>query len=423
VGKIYHPFYRCQVERKRCRICAMKPNILPLFFSALLTCFALSPSVQALNPPPDGGYPRGNTAEGEEALNNLSLGQRNTAIGFRALFINTVGGWNTGIGALALQHNITGNYNTATGVRALEENTIGISNTATGFRALDDNTTGNSNTAIGSTALLFNSTGNNNTATGEAALHDTTTGNSNTATGTAALRNNTTGSHNTATGLLALGSNTTGDANCAIGSGALFNNTAGDSNIALGVGAGSGVVNADDVICIGRGVAGVNVSNSCFIGNIRGVTTNNSNALPVVIDGAGQLGTISSSQRFKHDIKPMDKASEALLALEPVTFHYKSDSANIAQFGLIAEEVEKVNPDLVVRDERGEIYTVRYDAVNAMLLNEFLKEHREVQELKKQVAALTAGLQKVGAQLAMGRKSVPGGLEINGAATEVVNNP
>jgi trimeric autotransporter adhesin len=147
----------------------------------------------------------------------------------------------------------------------------------------------------------------------------------------------------------------------------------------------------------------VNVNGTCFIGNIRGVTTQNANALPVVIDGAGQLGTVSSSQRFKHDIKPMSKASEAILALKPVTFHYKSDSTNIPQFGLIAEEVEKANPDLVVRDENGEIYTVRYDAVNAMLLNEFLKEHRKVEQLEKQVAALTAGLQKVTAQVEMTR--------------------
>jgi hypothetical protein len=164
------------------------------------------------------------------------------------------------------------------------------------------------------------------------------------------------------------------------------------------------------VICIGHSVTGVNVSGTCFIGNIRGVTTQNANALPVLIDGAGQLGTASSSQRFKHDIKPMGKASEALLALEPVTFHYKSDSTNIPQFGLIAEEVAKVNPDLVVRDENGEIYTVRYDAVNAMLLNEFLKEHRKNEEheatiarLEKQIQALAAGLQKVSVQLELSK--------------------
>jgi hypothetical protein len=147
---------------------------------------------------------------------------------------------------------------------------------------------------------------------------------------------------------------------------------------------------------------------------------------PVVIDGAGQLGTISSSQRFKHDIKPMDKASEALLALEPVTFHYKSDSANIAQFGLIAEEVEKVNPELVVRDERGEIYTVRYDAVNAMLLNEFLKEHKafveaqhKVEKLETTVATLVATAKEQAAQI----QKVSAQLEASKPAPQVVNNP
>jgi len=149
------------------------------------------------------------------------------------------------------------------------------------------------------------------------------------------------------------------------------------------------------------------------------VTTGNANAIPVLIDSVGQLGTVSSSQRFKHDIKGMDKTSEGILALKPVTFHYKSDKTNTPQFGLIAEEVAAVNPDLVVRDENGEIYTVRYDAVNAMLLNEFLKEHRKNKEqeatiarLQKQIEALTAGLQKVSAQL-----------ELSESAPQTVNNP
>jgi hypothetical protein len=156
-----------------------------------------------------------------------------------------------------------------------------------------------------------------------------------------------------------------------------------------------------------------------FIAGIRGKTTANANAVPVVIDSAGQLGTVSSSRRFKHEIKPMDQTSEAILGLKPVTFHYKSDNTGTPQFGLIAEEVAKVNPDLVVRDDDGEICTVRYEAVNAMLLNEFLKEHRTVQELKstvaeqqKQIKALASGLEKVSAQL-----------ELNKPAQTVVNNP
>jgi hypothetical protein len=182
------------------------------------------------------------------------------------------------------------------------------------------------------------------------------------------------------------------------------------------------------------------VSGSCFIGHIRSVTTAQNNALPVLIDSDGQLGTISSSRRYKKEIKAMDKTSEAILALKPVTFHYKSDNKNRPEFGLIAEEVAEVNPDLVVRDENGEIYTVRYDAVNAMLLNEFLKEHRKVQEQEttigqlkqdfqskltdqqKQIEALTAGLQKVNAQLAAASPSGRG-LEARNPAPQVVSNP
>jgi hypothetical protein len=191
----------------------------------------------------------------------------------------------------------------------------------------------------------------------------------------------------------------------------------------LGVGAGNGITTATNVICIGASVFGADVDNSCFIGNIRDVTTQNGDAIPVVIDSAGQLGTLSSSHRFKKEIKPMDTASEAILNLKPVTFHYKSDKANTPEFGLIAEEVAKVNPDLVVRDKDGEIYTVRYDAVNAMLLNEFIKEHRKVQELTKDfqatVAQLTARLDEQAAQI----QKVSAQLEASKPAPQIVNNP
>src|SRR5204862_3571943 len=176
----------------------------------------------------------------------------------------------------------------------------------------------------------------------------------------------------------------------------------------------SGVAGESNTMRIGRAAN----QTRAFIAGIRGVTTANANAVPVVIDSAGQLGTVSSSRRFKNEIKPMDQTSEAILGLEPVTFHYKSDSTGTAQFGLIAEEVAKVNPDLVVRDENGEIYSVRYEAVNAMLLNEFLKEHRKNEEQEatiarqqKQIEALTAGLQKVSAQL-----------EVNKPAPQIVDN-
>jgi hypothetical protein len=171
----------------------------------------------------------------------------------------------------------------------------------------------------------------------------------------------------------------------------------------LGFQAGSNVVMASNVICIGASVPGADVSDTCFISNIRGVTTINNNAMPVFIDSAGQLGTVNSSRRFKTDIKPLDNASESILALKPVSFHYKVHKDRTPQFGLIAEEVAEVNPNLVIYDSDGKPYTVRYEAVNAMLLNEFLKEHRKVEQLEKQVAVLTAGLQKVNAQLELSK--------------------
>jgi uncharacterized coiled-coil protein SlyX len=251
------------------------------------------------------------------------------------------------------------NFTTAEGQNALFSLTTGGYNTAVGWSSLRSDSIGSYNTAIGAGTLLVN------------------TADQNTATGTGALLNNI-GTSNTANGAFALLNNTTGNVNTAIGNSALLFNTTGINNIALGFAAGNGVTTADHVICIGS--SGANVSPSCFIGNIRNVQTANPDAIPVMIDSAGQLGTASSSRRFKKEIKPMEKTSEAILALKPVTFHYKTDTTNTPQFGLIAEQVARVNPDLVVRDNNGGIYTVRYDAVNAMLLNEFLKEHRKVEE-------------------------------------------
>jgi hypothetical protein len=351
-----------------------------------------------------------NTAVGDHALTSQTGEGPNTAVGSGALFSNTTGSDNTAHGAFALFSNTEGIENTATGDSALESNTIGSDNTASGFQALANNTTGNFNTANGDFALSSNTEGEANTAIGLDALFSNTTGVGNTANGFEALNGNTEGFNNTATGVAALGNNTIGDHNTANGVSALALNTEGSNNTALGELAGIGVTTASNVICIGAGVDGANVSDTCFIGNIFGVTTQNADAIPVLVDSAGQLGTASSSRRFKKEIKPMDQTSQTILALKPVTFHYKSDKTSTPQFGLIAEDVAEVNPDLVVRDKDGEVYTVRYDAVNAMLLNEFLKEHQTVQELKttvaqqkKQIEVLTAGLQKVSAQLKLNR--------------------
>jgi Chaperone of endosialidase len=367
-----------------------------------------------------------NTANGTAALEFNATGDFNTATGAFALFSNTAGFANTANGGNALLNNTTGDDNTAIGFNSLPFNTTGDFNTATGAVALFSNTTGSENTANGEGALLSNSTGDNNTANGVNALFSNTAGGQNTATGFEALFHNTasdntangasalfhnsTGLANTANGQQALYKNTTGQGNTANGVQALFNNTTGGDNIALGVAAGQNVTTANNVICIGA--EGNNVDNACYIGQIFGATS--SMGIAVFINSNGRLGTATSSRRFKEEIKPMDKTSEVLLALKPVTFRYKKDidPAGTSQLGLVAEEVEKVNPDLVVRDKEGKPYSVRYDQVNAMLLNEFLKEHSTVQELKKEVAALTVGLQKVSAQLAAASPSRRG-LELN----------
>jgi len=296
---------------------------------------------------------------------------------------------------------------------------------AVGTDALVYNDTGSANTATGPFALFSNTIGNYNTAVGTSALASHTMGDRNTAIGTYALQFDTTGERNTAVGVLALYQNTSGNFNIAIGGQALSSNTEGDGNIALGFGAGDSVTTANNVICIGA--SGENVSTSCYIGQIFGATSSAGTA--VFVNSAGKLGTTTSSRRFKDDIKPMDQASEAILALKPVTFRYKQqiDPKGVPQFGLVAEEVEKVDPDLVVRDEKGNPYSVRYDQVNAMLLNEFLKEHRKVQQLQAnamqqqsdiQDLATTvreqgAQIQRVNAQLAISKPK----------ARVVVNDP
>jgi trimeric autotransporter adhesin len=510
-----------------------------------LACFALLPLAQAVVPPPDGGYPNFTTAEGTNALKNLTSGAGNTGIGWFSLFSDTtasfntavgvgtllfnngdentaigaatllfnIAGGNTAVGSRALLNNTTGGTlgniqgidvgpNVAVGQQALESNTVASANTAVGYQALHsfttgpvgleqlglctavgfqalanatgdgfgnsgfgyqtlrNNTDGALNTAIGLAALAANTTGGNNVAMGANALSANTTGDNNTANGATALVSNTTGDNNTAIGTFALTTNTTGESNTAIGHAALQANTAsfntaigegaltgnaigtsntavgtnalqfsnGIANIALGDGAGNGVTTADNVICIGT--VGANVGNSCYIGNIFGATS--PGGIGVLVNSDGKLGTTVSSRRFKEDIKPMDEASAALLALQPVTFRYKKqfDAVGAPQFGLVAEDVEKVNPDLIVRDKEGKPYSVRYDQVNAMLLNEFLKEHKTVQEQgatitqqrkdfeaalalqQKQIEALTAGLQRVSAQL-----------EASKPAPQVANNP
>ena len=396
----------------------MKTNIRSVLTLLAFLCLAAAePQAQAVVPPPDGGYPNFTTAEGQKALFSLTTGAANTAVGWFSLFSDTEGsfntatgagtllfntaGSNTAFGAAALLFNTTGEDNTAVGTAALLNNANGIVNTAVGSGALRDNTDGNFNTAVGQQALSANISGQENTAIGFVALANHPTGNFNTAVGTSALLN-TTAAQNTAVGAHALQTNDTGNSNTAVGNGALVSST-GSGNIALGQNAGGSVTTASTVTCIGT--SGANVDNTTWISHVFGVTTQSGMTAPVIVSNTGQLGTVSSSRRFKHDIRPMEKTSEAILGLKPVTFHYKSDETNTPQFGLIAEEVAAVNPDLVMPDENGNIYSVRYDQVNAMLLNEFLKEHHKVEKLEATVADLAEQLQKITAQVQMKNSS------------------
>ena len=388
-----------------------------------ISCAALSPIAKAVIPAPDGGYPGANTAEGQNALLSLTSGTFNSAVGFLALRSNTEGNFNTAIGAGALVAN-TAFDNTATGAGALLSNTTGSENTAAGAFTLLSNTIGSNNTAMGTRALVSNINGQFNTAIGFEALRDNTGGGGNVAIGNSTLDSNTTGINNVAIGSSTCVQNTEGDRNVVIGPQALINNTTGNDNIAIGFGAGGSIDTASNTICIGSLVTGFDVSNGCFIGNIRGAQTG-ADAVPVTIDSSNKLGTITSSKRFKKDIKSMNDASTSVLALRPVTFRYKGDKTITPQFGLIAEDVAEVNPALVIRDEEGKPYTVRYDAVNAMLLNEFLKEHRKVEQQQASIARLRTEIQSVVAHLKeqdLKLQKVSAHLQVGKAAPQMGSN-
>ena len=379
-----------------------------------LGLLALASRTQAVVPAPDGGYPGGNTAEGTNALLSRTTGLYNTAIGVSSLLSITDGNFCTAVGAGVLLGNTAG-QNTATGAGALLSNTTGDGNTANGTFTLFSNTIGLGNTATGFDALFSNTEGAGNTATGYQALYSNTAGVANTANGTLALHGNTIGEFNTASGDGALLNNTEGFGNTANGGSALSSNSTGNNNTALGYNAGFNITGTGNV-CIGEGVLGVaGEFNTTWIRNIHNtvqpvVGTDPDN---VTVNSAGRLGRGDvSSRRYKHDIKPMDNASEAILALKPVTFRYNKeyDATQTLAYGLIAEDVAQVYPDLVGRNREGQPESVRYEQINAMLLNEFLKEHRKMEDQQKQINALTvqlkeqaAQIQKVSAQVKMSR--------------------
>jgi len=354
-----------------------------------------------------------------------NFGTSNTFIGVGAGNLNMTGDTNTAGGHSALFSNTTGSDNTATGASALSANTTGFNNTASGANALLFNTIGTSNTASGQSALFHNTTGGSNVATGVSALQNNTDGANNTASGTFALSGNTSGSLNTASGFQSLQKNTVGTFNTASGASALLNNTTGINNIGIGNNAGLNLTTGDNNIDIGNlGVAAeantirigaFGTQNRAFIIGIRGITTGTADAIPVLIDSSGQIGTTNSSRHVKDDIADMGNASSTLMKLRPVTFHYKSDKnpkARTLQYGLVAEEVDRVAPGLVARSADGKIETVYYQFLAPMLLNEVQKQQRtiaaqtariatlekqgsEIAELKAQVARMSALLARL----------------------------
>lgn len=387
-----------------------------------------------------------NTATGAGALLNNITGGENTADGAFALLSNTATG-NTAVGSRALLNNTTGGTlgningldlgpNVAVGSEALESNTIASANTAVGYQAVHSFTAAPSGfeqvgfcTAVGFQALAnANGIGNSNSALGYQALTANTTGQSNTATGFYALFGNVTGDFNTANGWIALQHNTSGSYNAAIGVDALGDNTMGANNTAVGYQAGQGVITGSNNICIGAGATAGDTSDTIVIG--RSQTTTYINGIvgatvvtgtPVLIDTGSKLGTSTSSRRFKENIQPMGNASQMLYSLSPVTFRYTKeiDPKGTSQLGLVAEDVEKVNPELVVRDKEGKPYTVRYDQVNAMLLNEFLNEHKKVEKLEAALEAVIRRLQEQEAKI----DKVSARIELNGSRPgRVANN-
>src|SRR5262245_27868541 len=352
-----------------------------------LAAIALASVAQAKQTSEDRG--NGNSAaEDVDALSPSTTGSDNTAHGWSSLFSNTTGSFNTADGRQALNGNTVGDNNTAIGFQALYNSVGGFQNTATGSQALM-NTNGDSNTANGFQALRTNDVGQGNVANGIQALYSNTTGNQNTAEGAYALYMNTTGAFNTASGTLALFHNTTGRDNTAVGDSAGLDLTTGDGNV-----------------CIGYNVRGV--AGEFNTTRIRNIYSSLASERPVYVTSDNKLGTLLSTRRVKNDIKPMDKASEAILALKPVTFRYKKEVEpnGAIQFGLIAEEVAEVDPDLVILDAEGKPESVRYEAINAMLHNEFLKEDKKVEEQQTMIRQLKSEAAKQEATTSELKKSL-----------------
>ncbi len=321
----------------------------------------------------------GNTATGSETMIDNTTGSQNTATGLGALYRNTTGAQNTASGYQALTNNETGLFNTADGFQALYSTTASQYNTASGYMALYADTGGSGNTAVGATALLSNTTAYNNSAFGSAALHDATLGGQNSGFGAYSLHQTTVGANNVAVGYQAMYSNTSGSSNVAIGLNAGYNLTTGSNNIDI---SNSGSPGDSATIKIGT----ESTQTKTFIAGIANAKVTGA---AVYVTSSGQLGVLASSERYKTDIAPMGAKTGNLEQLRPVTFHLKADPQGEVQYGLIAEEVDKVYPELVIRDDKGVIQGVRYDELAPMLLNEVQQQKAQLQAMKQQVSDLT----------------------------------
>jgi Chaperone of endosialidase len=376
-------------------------QLTPQFVIAIVfASFAHLPTAQAVVPPPDGGYPSFTTAEGHNALFHLTTGIANTAVGWSSLFSDTDGSFNTAVGAGTLLF------------------TDGAQSGA-----------GSYNTANGAGALLFNTNGRSNTATGAAALVSNLSGSFNVADGDTALQNNTTGGFNTAVGSGALNLNTTSNDNTAVGAGAL-GTSSGGNNTAVGRQAGLVAGEGSNNVYIGSDMVGVaDELNHTYIRNINTTSVSGMGTDTVTINlTTGLLGHATSSRRYKHDIKAMEDSSAALYQLKPVTFRYNEeiDHSQSLDYGLIAEDVAQVDPNLSVCDRNGKVESVRYTAINAMLLNEFLKEHNAFLQEQKKVRKLEAALATVNERLKEQDakiEKVTAGIVTNTTAPQVVRVP
>jgi hypothetical protein len=400
-----------------------------LLIPLVLACFALLPSIQAT---PDPANPGGaNTADGGHALQNRSTGEFNTAFGTNALNSLTTGFNNAAQGNSALFSLTTGGGNVAIGSVAQRFNQDGNHNTAIGNNALNANLHGNQNTAIGYSALRVN-TSNDNTAVGWGALGSHTSGTENVAVGKEALANlSVSGSEfNTAVGTQALVNQTSGDNNVALGEEAGVNVSSGGSNVFLGAHTGASVFNGTGIVCIGYLQNSDNISDRTFIKNIGSFAQPTGGVIDFVTVNTtnNKMGHTASSRRYKEDIKPMDNSSELIYQLKPMTFRFKKNAENpnpVLDYGLIAEDVAEVDPALAIRNGEGQIESVRYLAIQNMLLNEFLKEHKKVQELeatvaqqKKDMGVFAAALKEQAAQI----QKVSAQVEVNKAAPRTVAN-